>query len=264
MLSLLFSRLNRTPIRRSKRRNRRRNRLPRFEQLDVRYAMASDLQMSLPSSLPEGEPAPDLVAFAKQVTAGGIRLFVADWAQESANQLQVFGDAVRYLNTIEVTTPERTLNSTGASENITSVPTWKSTDGSAIPRLLSISDLSGLSGLAIPSSSTPSFFPIDPQSVNHESPLHIPIDAYDPNNDPLTISVSSSNPANVTAEVVAGNPMLELRWKATVKWFFNFFSRKLQEPSIDLSLYAERFLQHDRDDSDEVSSRGKRLCHSRW
>jgi cyclophilin family peptidyl-prolyl cis-trans isomerase len=35
--------------------------------------------------------------------------------------------------------------------------------------------------------------------------LHIPVDAYDPNGNPLTISVVSSNPAAVAAEVLTGN-----------------------------------------------------------
>ncbi len=35
--------------------------------------------------------------------------------------------------------------------------------------------------------------------------MHVPVDAYHPHGDPLTITVSSSNPAAITAEVLTGN-----------------------------------------------------------
>lgn len=198
-------------LRRTARKAGRCKRSLRFETLQSRLAMASDVAMMSPvfaaqSSQAEGEPAPDLVAFAKALTAGGARLFGADYVQFVTDQLNVFQDGARYLKYLEVVDGNREPNSVAAAEGIAAVPTWKFSSGDPVVDFVSLQNISTRSGIPIPLSSTPSFFPIEAQTVKVGSPLHIPIDAYDPNGNPLTITVSSSNQSNVSAQVLANNP----------------------------------------------------------
>ncbi|MFN9916431.1 MAG: hypothetical protein ACK53L_27830, partial [Pirellulaceae bacterium] len=110
-----------------------------------------------------------------------------------------FEDGGQFLNFIEVTNPDRTPNQRGIDENVTVYPTWQFQNGSRQTGLLTLQQLSTASGIAIPNSSSPSIAPLSNATVLRGSPLHIPVDAYDPNGNPLTISVVSSNPAAVVA-----------------------------------------------------------------
>ncbi len=172
-----------------------------LETLDSRYALAGDFA----SSGAEGEAAPDLVAFAKAVSAAGIRIYGADWTSETTNQLKLFDDGARYLNYFEAFSGDRTQNSIGIAENIAAVPTWKASDNINVPAIFTPAELSAAANIPIPRSNTPSFFPISSQVVGKGSPLHIPIDAYDPNGNPLTFTVTSSQPGNVAAEILQNN-----------------------------------------------------------
>ncbi len=118
----------------------------RFEPLETRELMASDFyagtnlgsanngtsnylsssgQVSS-SSQAEGHAAQDLVAFAKALTAAGVKFYGADWCPICNQQKALFKDAAQYLNFIEVTNPDRTPNATGISANITTTyPTWE-------------------------------------------------------------------------------------------------------------------------------------------
>lgn len=161
--------------------------------------------MSTSNLVAEGENAPDLVAFAKALTQAGVRFFGADWCPFCNEQKKLFEDGYVYLPFIEVTNADRTLNSTGTSENITTYPTWEFSNGQRVTGVQTLAQLSSLSGVAIPQSSQPSFVEIANQTVLNTSPLHIPVDAYDPNGNPLTITVTSSNPSVIAAEMI-NNP----------------------------------------------------------
>jgi len=67
----------------------------------------------------EGEAAPDLVAFAKALTQAGTKYFTAAWCPHCNQQKALFEDGSTYLNAIEVTNPDRTLNAIGIANNIT-------------------------------------------------------------------------------------------------------------------------------------------------
>ncbi len=199
----------------------------RFEPLETRELMASDFYVGTnlgsanngtsnylsnsgqvsTSSQPEGHAAQDLVAFAKALTAAGVKFYGADWCPICNQQKALFKDAAQYLNFIEVTNPDRTPNATGISANVTTYPTWEFQGGVASRQtgLLTLQQLATASGISIPESSTPSIAPIGPTTVLRGSPIHVPVDAYHPHGDPLTITVSSSNPAAITAEVLTGN-----------------------------------------------------------
>ena len=100
-----------------------------------------------------------------------------------------------------------------------------------------LEQLSTLSGVPIPKSSTPSFATIPAQTVLTGSPLHVPVDAYDPNGNPLTITVSSSNPALVTAEVLQGNKSATMSVEGFGDMTFELFDSEVPRPA------SGRFIQ---------------------
>lgn len=199
-----------------------------FENLDLRFALAGDVMSSagpsVLSSVAEGEAAPDLVAFAKAVSEAGIRIFGADWTAETTNQLKLFDDGARYLNYFEAFNGDRTQNSIGIAENITAVPTWKASNNVNVPAIFTPEELSVAAGIPIPRSNTPSFFPISSQVVAKGSPLHVPIDAYDPNGNPLTFTVTSSQPGNVAAEILQNNQSARISVEGYGEMVFELFN----------------------------------------
>jgi cyclophilin family peptidyl-prolyl cis-trans isomerase len=158
-------------------------------------------------SVPEGHASQDLVAFAKALSAAGVKFYGGDWCPFCNQQKALFEDGAQFLPFIEVTNPDRTPNSVGINNNITTYPTWEFQGGVSTRQtgVLTLAQLSAASGIAIPETSTPSIAPIANTTVSRGSPLHIPVDGYDPHGGPLTITVSSSNPAAVTAELLTGN-----------------------------------------------------------
>ena len=174
-------------------------------------------------SVGEGEAQDDLVAFAKALKDAGIQFFGADWHAATTSQKALFQDGAKFLPFVEVTNADRSFNSVGTSEGITTMPTWEFQNGSRATGVQTLAQLSTLSGIAIPKSSTPSFETIGNQTVAIGSPLHIPVDAYDPNGNPLTISVSSSNPSLIAAEVLSGNRSLVLTTEGYGDMVFELF-----------------------------------------
>ncbi|MCE2812187.1 MAG: tandem-95 repeat protein [Planctomycetaceae bacterium] len=153
----------------------------------------------------EATAAVDLVAFAKALTAAGAKFYGADWCTICTDQKKLFQEGKNYLPFVEVTNPDRTINATGTAENITTFPTWKFANGQIAPGLQTIEQLSTISGVAIPTGTQPTFVEVPNQTVRFRSPVHVPIDTYDPNGGPLTVTVTSSNPNVITAEMV-NNP----------------------------------------------------------
>jgi cyclophilin family peptidyl-prolyl cis-trans isomerase len=186
----------------------------------------------------EGEAANDLVDFAKKIGQSGAKMYGAVWCPVCNQQKALFEDGGKYLPFIEVTNPDRSLNSVGTSKNITTYPTWEFADGSRLTGLVSLATLSQKTGVAIPQSSKPSFDTITNKTVLIGSPLHVPVDAYDPNGNPLTITVSSSNPALVTAEVLQGSRSLKMNVDGWGDMVFELFEQEAPRPTgrlIDLS-----------------------------
>ncbi|MEM8734721.1 MAG: peptidylprolyl isomerase, partial [Planctomycetota bacterium] len=105
----------------------------------------------------EGEPAPDLVAFARALADSGTQFFGAGWCPFCTDQKELFEDGGKFLPFIEVTNPDRTPNQIAIDEGITEYPTWEFPDGSRLTGLQTLDTLSQRSGVAIPQSETPSF-----------------------------------------------------------------------------------------------------------
>ncbi len=220
----------------------------RVEKLEDRQLMANDLfiasnfpdsdpdeplstAMSSSSLQGEGEAQNDLVAFAKALRDAGVQFFGAAWCPHCNEQKQLFADGYTFLPFVEVTNPDRTPNATGIAEGVTNYPTWEFQDGSRLEGVQTLATLSTKSGIAIPQSSTPSALDIANQTVLIGSPLHIPVDAYDPNGNPLTITVSSNNTSVVTAEVLQGNRSLKLATEGFGDMVFELFDSEAARPA---------------------------------
>lgn len=184
-----------------------------------------------PASTAEGESSPDLVAFAKALTAAGTKLFGAAWCPHCTEQKALFEDGANYLNSIEVTNPDRTLNEIGVANNITSFPTWQFPDGSYLAGAQSLETISQRSGVPIPSSDAPSLKPIGDLTVLGGSPLHIPLDGYDPNGGPLTYTITSSNPGLLAPTLLEGNPSIEIVVRGWGSMNFQLFEDRAPRPA---------------------------------
>jgi uncharacterized repeat protein (TIGR01451 family) len=178
----------------------------------------------------EGEGAADKVAFAKALSAAGAVFYGADWSEVCAQQRALFEDGSVYLSFVEVTNPDRTPNSIATQENITTYPTWKFADGQVLTGLQSLAQLSTTSGVAIPNGSNPSFVEIPNQTVLFRSPLHIPIDAYDPNGGPVSVTVESSNPSVIAAEVIGNSKSLRMLVDGYGEMVFRLFADDAARP----------------------------------
>ena len=179
----------------------------------------------------EGEPAPDLVQFAKDLTAAGVEFFGAEWCPFCTDQKELFEDGERFLPFIEVTNPDRSLNSIGIAEGISQFPTWKFPSGQVRQGVLTLAEISTLSGVSIPQGEQPSFVPVGNQTVFLGSPLHIPIDAYDPNGGPLTVTVSIDNPALLEATVLSGNRSIRIDMVGWGDMVFELFEGRAPVPA---------------------------------
>jgi len=166
------------------------------------------------SQPPSAQPAAvgdemDLVAFAKALADADVKFFGAAWCPHCTEQKALFEDGGEFLPFFEVTNPDRTLNDLGLEKEITSFPTWDLPDGTRYEDVFTPEELSELTGIAIPMSSNPFIAPIGDQTVLGGSPLHIPLDGYDPNGGPLTYTVEVNNSTvDLQATVLEGNRSL--------------------------------------------------------
>lgn len=178
----------------------------------------------------EGEPAPDLVAFAKALTEAGVKKFTAAWCVFCSQQKELFQDGGSYLPSIEVTNPDRTLNEIGVENNITSFPTWEFPDQTRASGLLDLQTISERSGVAIPTSSIPYLKPIEDTTLLATSPLHVALDGYDPKGGPLTYTVSSDN-AQVEATLLQGNRSMRIEVAGYGSMVFQLFEQRAPRPA---------------------------------
>ena len=158
----------------------------------------------------EGEPANDLVAFAKALADAGVRFFGAAWCPFCNDQKALFQDGYKHLPFIEVTNPDRTQNQIAIDEGITQYPTWDFGNGDRVTGVMTLAALEAkmktiIPNFTIPQSSTPYLEVLPNVTVGIGSPLMVPVDGYDPNGNPLTITVTSSNPSLINATVLSGN-----------------------------------------------------------
>ncbi len=136
-------------------------------------------------------PVDDLAAFAKALKNGGATLYGAAWDATTTAQRQLFGDGAQFLNFVEVTNADHSLNSTANANNITTTsPTWVFADQSRLVGNQTLAALAAQANIAIPQGFTPGMATIATQTLLAGSPLMIPLDGFDPNGDDLTYSVT--------------------------------------------------------------------------
>lgn len=179
----------------------------------------------------EGEDTSDLVQFAKALTSAGVKYFGTAWCPFCTEQSQLFEDGAQYLPFIEVTNPDRSLNSVGIAENIQTYPTWEFPDGTRATGVQTLQTLSERSGVAIPQGTSPSFATVGDLTVQIGSPLHVPIDAYSPSGGPLTVSVSVSDPSLLEASVLSGNRSIRMDLEGYNDMVFELFEQRAETAS---------------------------------
>lgn len=157
-------------------------------------------------------PVDDAAAFAKALKSGGVMLYGTTWDATTTAQRQLFGDGSQFLNFVDVTNSNHTFNSTATSLNIsTTSPTWVFANQTRLTGLQSLATLAWQAGIAIPQGFTPGMAPLANQTVLSGSPLMLPLDGFDPNNDNLTYTVTlSANTAGLTATLQPRNGALKI------------------------------------------------------
>ncbi|MGB7344278.1 MAG: tandem-95 repeat protein [Pirellulaceae bacterium] len=184
-----------------------------------------------PSRAAQGEPAPDLVQFAIDLADNGVQFFGAHWCPACTQQKELFQDGANELPFIEVTNPDRSPGSIAIAEGITNYPTWEFSDGSRLIGVQSLQTLSDRSGVPIPQSDEPTFETIGNQTVGIGSPLHIPVDVYDPDGGVQKVTVSVENPALLEAVVLSGNRSIRIDMDTYGDMVFELFEQRAPEAS---------------------------------
>ncbi len=191
------------------------------------------------SGVGEGEAADDLVQFAKDLAAADVKYFGAAWCPACTQQKQLFEDGGHFLPFIEVTNPDRTLNSVGVANSISSFPTWVFPDGSRVEQVMTLAEVSSASGVAIPQSENPSFATIGDQTVSIGAPVHVSVDAYSPQGGPLTVTVSVSDPSLLEAQVLTGNRSIQIDMAGYGDMVFELFEQRAPRPTERVIQLAE-------------------------
>ncbi|TWU43120.1 putative peptidyl-prolyl cis-trans isomerase [Novipirellula aureliae] len=174
----------------------------------------------------EGEAQPDLVQFAKDLAQSGAVFYGASWCSSCSSQKALFEDGKDNLPFVEVTNPDRTPNSIATTEGITVYPTWILGNDKRLEGVQTLETLSSESGVPIPLSDQPIFEGIGNQTVQIGAPLHIPVDAYDPDGGPLTVSVSVDNPDLLEAVVLQGNRSIRIDMETYGDMVFELFEQR--------------------------------------
>lgn len=179
----------------------------------------------------QGQPSPDLVAFAKLLDERGVVLYSADWCSVCTEQKDLFEDGQNFLNVVEVTDGDRQLNNVGEANEIEAWPTWQFDTENRHVGFLTLEEIAAEAGVEIPLSETPTFNPLPAQQVTIGSPIHLPVDAYDPDGQPLTVTVSSDDPDLLEATVLQGNRSLRLDMQGYGDMVFELFEQRAPRPA---------------------------------
>ncbi len=205
------------------------------EPLDQQIA-AADAGVAAPAQVAEGEGTaegedqPDLVAFAKALDQAGVKYYGGAWCGHCTEQKQLFEDGADFLPFIEVTNPDRTLNQIGSDNNITSLPTWVFPDDTRLEGVQTLQTISDRSGVTISTSSDPSLAPIDDFTMFSGSPVHVPLDGYDPNGGPLTYTFEISG-SLVSGELIEGNRSMRIEAGTYGDMVFQLFEGRAPRPT---------------------------------
>jgi large repetitive protein len=182
--------------------------------------------------------AADLAAFANALKAAGAKLYGAGWSAETTAQKELFQDGGPLLDFTEVTNADRTPNTTATQNNITTYPTWIFADGSRLVGVQTLQALSDHANIDIPLSSQPFIATIPTSTLLIGSPLHVPLDGYDPNGGPLTYTVTTNN-SGVTATVLSGNRSARINVAGFGDMVFELFEDRASRATEQMIELAE-------------------------
>lgn len=187
----------------------------------------------------QGEPSPDLVAFAKLLKDQGVVFYGADWCPHCTEQKELFEDGQFELPFVEVTDGSRNLNSVGQANGITDYPTWDFGANNRQIGVLTLDEISTFSGISIPLSESPTFVDVPNQSVAIGSPIHIPINAYDPDGQPLTVTATVADPDLLEAIVLQNNRSVRFNMAGYGDMVFELFEQRVDRPTSRMIELAE-------------------------
>lgn len=196
--------------------------------------MPAELFFSTNSVVAQGEEVtqgPDLVAFAQLLTDLGVVMYSADWCPVCTQQKSLFGDGQNYLNIVEVTDGSRQLNEVGVINGISQFPTWDFDAETRVEGLMTLEEIAATAGVQIPISAEPSFVPIPAQTVETRSPVHVPVNAYHPTGQPLTVTATVDDPGLLEAVVLEGNRSLRLSIANYGDMVFELFEQRAPRPA---------------------------------
>ena len=180
----------------------------------------------------------DLAAFAQALADSGAIMYGAAWCPHCTAQKEAFDDGQYFVPFVEVTNPDGSRNQIGIDNDITSYPTWVFGDGSRQERRLTIEELSQFSGVPIPKSSTPIVIGLEDKTLLEGSPLHVPLNGYDPNGGELTYEITSSNP-DVVVEQTSGNRSLLIDVQGWGKMLFELYDGRASRATNQIAGLAE-------------------------
>ena len=129
--------------------------------------------------------------------------------------------------------------------DIQEYPTWEFPDGTRETGVLSLETLSQRTTdsegnpLPIPQRDTPIFEEIGDQTVAIGSPLHIPVDVYDPDGGVQTVTVSVENPELLEAVVLSGNRSIRIDMETYGDMIFELFEQRAPTASGRVAELAE-------------------------
>ncbi|QDV47215.1 Putative peptidyl-prolyl cis-trans isomerase [Stieleria neptunia] len=216
--------------------SRFRHRRLRVEQLEGRRLLAAQPISEREHSAADVAHAPrttgdavmeqNLVQFAKDLASAGVVLYSAAWCPACTLQAELFEDGANELPFVEMTNPDRSISQAGIDQAITAYPTWEFPDGSRAIGIQPLAELSRRSGVPIPTAGGPVFETIGDQTVSIGSPLHVPIDAYDPDGGPLTVTISVADPDLLDAQVIAGNRSIRIDLETYGDLVFELFEQR--------------------------------------
>ena len=184
----------------------------------------------------EGEARPDLVQFAKDLDDAGVIMYGAHWCPACTSQKQLFEDGGDNLPFQEVTDGNRDLIDSFRQDGIVSFPTWEFPNGDRFVGEQTLEKLeeeldkvysnTGRGGYTIPLSENPTFETIGNKTVLTGAPLHIPIDAYDPDSGDLSVTVSVENDDLLEAVVLSGNRSIRFDMVGYDDMVFELFEQR--------------------------------------
>lgn len=192
----------------------------------------------------------DLVAFAEALTAANVTLYGAAWDADTTAQKSLFEDGAQFLNFVEVTDANRALNNIAITEGISVLPTWKLGNGTLIEGIQTLEQLSTATGVAIPITEGPFLKEISDQNLLSGTALHVALDGFDPDNGPLTYTVTTSDPSNldISARVLTGNRSIRISVEGYGDMVFELFEGRASRATEHFIQLAEMGF-YNQDDS---------------